>query len=127
MFPKPFRQALFAIWVMAVQLVNIERMKFLREYICCSILKVLLFHYMNHRKRTVITWMEIEAYPVSMVAREMVRHLFEDGIRKPNAIVAAFQNGSLKEPEKLKLKNFLIKLRQERFGPQTIHTCERCI
>ncbi|GBM54102.1 hypothetical protein AVEN_247713-1 [Araneus ventricosus] len=57
---------------------------------------------------------------LSMVAREMVRQLFEDGIRKPNAIVAAFQNRCLKEPKKLKLKNFLVKLRQEKFGPPTI-------
>ncbi|GBL74968.1 hypothetical protein AVEN_243777-1 [Araneus ventricosus] len=36
---------------------------------------------------------------LSMLAREMVRQLSEDGIRKPNAIIAAFQNRSLKEPE----------------------------
>ncbi|GBN07365.1 hypothetical protein AVEN_182099-1 [Araneus ventricosus] len=50
----------------------------------------------------------------------MVRQLFEDGIRKPNAIIAAFQNRGLKEPEKLKLKTFLAKVRQEKFGPPTI-------
>ncbi|GBL78082.1 hypothetical protein AVEN_143380-1 [Araneus ventricosus] len=55
-----------------------------------------------------------------MVAREMVRQLFEDGIRKPNAMLAAFQNRGLKEPEILKLKNFLAKVRQEKFGLPTI-------
>ncbi|GBO43001.1 hypothetical protein AVEN_253874-1 [Araneus ventricosus] len=55
-----------------------------------------------------------------MVAREMVRQLFEDGIRKPNAIIAAFQNRGLKEPEKMELTNFLAKVRQEKFRPPTI-------
>ncbi|GBO13675.1 hypothetical protein AVEN_119247-1 [Araneus ventricosus] len=55
-----------------------------------------------------------------MVAREMVRQLFEDGIRKPNAIIAGFQNRGLKEPEKMELTNFLAKVRQEKFGPPTI-------
>ncbi|GBM65566.1 hypothetical protein AVEN_169848-1 [Araneus ventricosus] len=55
-----------------------------------------------------------------MVAREMVHQLFEDRIRKSNAIIAAFQNRGLKEPEKLKLKNFLAKVKQEKFGPPTI-------
>ncbi|GBM15033.1 hypothetical protein AVEN_266921-1 [Araneus ventricosus] len=72
-------------------------MNVLRKYMCCSILKVLLFHYMKHSNHV------DGKRGMAMVARKMVRQLYEDGIRKLNAIIAAFQNRSLKN---LNLKMF---------------------
>ncbi|GBN80472.1 hypothetical protein AVEN_109445-1 [Araneus ventricosus] len=47
--------------------------------------------------------MEIEAYPWWKEERKMVLQPYEDGVRKLNAIIAAFQNRGLKEPEKFKI------------------------
>lgn len=53
-------------------------------------------------------------------SRALVEELFLDGIRRPNAIIAAFQSRGVKEPEKSKLNNFLAKLRIKHFGQLTI-------
>ncbi|GBM76248.1 hypothetical protein AVEN_105428-1 [Araneus ventricosus] len=67
--------------------------KELMEY--SSILKVLLLHYMKHSNHG----MEIEACPLWKEEKKMVRQPYEDGVRKLNVIIAAFQNSGLKEPE----------------------------
>ncbi|GBL87873.1 hypothetical protein AVEN_192049-1 [Araneus ventricosus] len=52
--------------------------------------------------------MEIEACPWWKEEKKMVRQPYEDGVRKLNVIIAAFQNRGLKEPENFKI--LLIKM-----------------
>ncbi|XP_077289789.1 uncharacterized protein LOC143913700 [Arctopsyche grandis] len=57
---------------------------------------------------------------LSMSARKIVCQMFDDGIKKPNAIIASFQDRGLPEPDKTKLYNFLAKLRHEKLETPTI-------
>ena len=52
--------------------------------------------------------------------KKLIESLFVDKIRKPKAILKAFQNRQLPEPNKGALKNFLAKLRNKYQGPSTI-------
>lgn len=56
--------------------------------------------------------------------KEFVKQKYEEGIQKPNALLAIIRQNKLNEPPKSKLKSFLKRLRCEKYGPPTISGTE---
>lgn len=57
---------------------------------------------------------------LSLSAKLLSRQLYNDGIKKPNAIIAAFRSRNEEPPVKSQLKTFLTSIRSKALGSSTI-------
>ncbi|XP_031346018.1 uncharacterized protein LOC116172859 [Photinus pyralis] len=65
-----------------------------------------------------------ENMKIATSAKLLVRQLYNDGIKKPNAIIAAFRARKEQPPVKSQLKTFLTSLRSKTLGASTISAGE---
>lgn len=56
--------------------------------------------------------------------KNFIKQKYEDGIQKPNAILAVIRQNKMTEPQKSKLLNYLKQLRHEKYGVSTISGTE---
>lgn len=56
--------------------------------------------------------------------KQFIREKFDEGIRKPNAIIAAMRMKKMAEPSKAKLRSYLQQVRTEKLGQATVSANE---
>jgi hypothetical protein len=61
---------------------------------------------------------------LSSDVKTVIIQLFDDGVQKPNLVLAALRSRGIAEPPKVQLKNFLQSHRKKKFGSPTIKMSE---